>query len=127
MVPPNSKSVLLLEDDQALLDLIPKVLTQAGMKVAKANSIAGATQRLLEGLYGVMICDLSVIGGEAAFGFISAVTETYPRMSILIITGNVSEHIRSQAQIHHIEIMEKPFAPPDLVSRIKQLLESQAA
>jgi two-component system, OmpR family, phosphate regulon response regulator OmpR len=127
MGPLNGNSILLLEDDEALLDLIPRVLSQAGFVVTATASAASARNLLVSNSFELIICDLSVIGGEAAFTFINSLGESYPQMSCLIITGIASDNIREQAELHHIEIVEKPFAPTDLTAKIVQVLKSRAA
>ena len=127
MGPLNGNSILLLEDDEALLDLIPRVLSQAGFVVTATASAASARNLLETNVFELIICDLSVIGGEAAFTFINSVNAAYPQMSFLIITGIASDNIRDQAELHHIEIVEKPFAPTDLTAKVTQILKSRAA
>ena len=127
MGPLNDKSILLIEDDEALLDLIPRVLSQAGFVVTATAAPASAEKLMQENTYNLLVCDLSVIGGEAAFKFLIRVGAANPKLSFLIITGNASENIREQAEFHNVEIMEKPFIPAELVTAATRLFKSRAA
>ena len=123
----QANSILLIEDDEALLDLIPRVLSQAGFVVTATASATTARKLIEETPFGVVICDLSVIGGEEAFKFILSFGPTQPKDSFLIITGNVSDNIQEQSEFNQVEIVEKPFAPTTLVAAATRLLKSRAA
>ena len=119
--------ILILEDDTALLTLFAKVFEKEGFEAKCVETLAAANESLKRHPYDVLVCDLSVVGGVNAFAYLVPLLAAKPKMRILIISGYIPDNIPAEAATNNVEIMEKPFAPADLVKRVTVLIESRAA
>ncbi|HUN90105.1 MAG TPA: response regulator [Terriglobales bacterium] len=120
-------TVLVVEDDESLLFLFGRVLTQAGFIPSTIATLQEAQSAFSRQSFDLLICDLSVPGGKNVFNFIAAARAQNPTMAVLIITGFAPHEIASHAEITGIPVLEKPFSPIDLIGRISLLLDCQAA
>lgn len=120
-------TVLVLEDDNSLLDLFQRVLTQAGFNPEAVSSVEAAHSTFAKQTVDIVICDLSLAGGKKVFDFVAAARSQHPEIAVLIISGYTPEEISSHAELVGVPVLEKPFTPIDLVGRISLLLDCQAA
>jgi two-component system, NtrC family, response regulator HydG len=119
--------VLILEDDTSLLTLFQKVLHKEGFEVQTAETLIAANEYLKRKPFDLLVCDLSVIGGANAFVYLIPLLAMKPKLRVLAISGYIPDNIPAEATKNGVGLMEKPFAPAELVKRIMVLLESQAA
>jgi two-component system, NtrC family, nitrogen regulation response regulator NtrX len=119
--------ILILEDDLALLTLFNKVLTKEWFEVDSVETLVAANDLLKKKLFDVLVCDLSVIGGANAFVYLIPLLAMKPKMRVLLISGYIPDNIPAEAARNGVELIEKPFAPAELVNRVVVLLESRAA
>ncbi|MGH7971393.1 MAG: response regulator [Limisphaerales bacterium] len=127
MVERRKSSVLVVEDDEPLLGLFEKVLEQSGFEAVLATTLERAQTLIAERRFDILVFDLSVAGGRNVFEFTAAVRARWPKMKLLIISGLIPDDIAFRAQAMGIEVLDKPFSPPDLIARIASLLGRQAA
>jgi DNA-binding NtrC family response regulator len=121
------RSVLVVEDDDSLLTLFMQVLKRAGYDARSAGTEAHANSLLAQKTFDVVVIDLSVSGNHYIFEFVASIRTRYPEIIVLIISGYTPEEVMKQAAGVHVEVMEKPFAPDELVRRIRSLLAARAA
>lgn len=119
--------ILVIEDDHSLIALFKAVLQQAGFEFQSATSAEAAQALLSEQHFDVLVSDLSVTGGVKVFELVKTVRRQHPEIAVLIVTGYTPEEIASEVATQKIDLLEKPFSPPDLVSRVKSLMKSKAA
>ena len=127
MAETQARSVLVIEDDSVLIDLFQTILRQAGYEFQAARSAEAASKLVEDRKFDVVVCDLSVAGGEKVFHLVTNMRAQHPEIAILIVTGYTPETIASRIGFHDIELLEKPFSPPELVRRISALLHRKAA
>ena len=120
-------SVLLLEDDEALLALFDRILNQAGFDFKIATTGGDAADLFARKRYDLLVCDLSVLGGGNVFNFISSLRSRDTSLAVLIITGYTPADVASRAESLGLDLLEKPFSPPEFLSRISLLLGPKAA
>jgi DNA-binding NtrC family response regulator len=121
------QSILILEDDETLLTLYGKVLHRADYDVSSTATIDEATRLLVKKHFDLLVTDLSVAGGSNVFEFVSSVRMSRPEILVLIVTGYSPDNISAEATRLGLQVMEKPFTPDDLVSRVSRLLAAKAA
>ncbi len=117
------KTILIVEDDQAILGLVQAILKDAGFKVLAANSAAGAIQvekgfaetiDLL--LSDVMMPDMC--GTDLA----KALKQRRPDMGVLLMSGYANG---SMLVLNHgWHFIQKPFMPGALLGRIVEALDA---
>jgi two-component system NtrC family sensor kinase len=119
-------SILVIEDDDSLQALFGKVLTQSGFHAATASSARDARPLFKQQVFDALVCDLSASGGRKVFDFVRYVREHQPHLAVLIITGFTPDDIACTATTLGLDVMEKPFSPPQLVERITLMLSRKA-
>jgi len=123
----HNGKVLVLEDDHALIQLFKAILQQAGFEFQSATSAECAQTLLSKQHFDVLVSDLSVTGGVKVFDLVKSVRLQHPEIAVLIVTGFTPEEIASEVATQNIDLLEKPFSPPELVSRVKSLMNAKAA
>lgn len=123
----RSGKVLVIEDDHALIALFKAILQQAGFDFHSATSAETAQTLLGEQHFDVLVSDLSVTGGIKVFELVKSVRLQHPEIAVLIVTGYTPEEIACEVATQNIDLLEKPFSPPELVSRVRLLMKSKAA
>ena len=108
-------SILLVDDDEAVLDVFTRILQKEGFPVTAVKSIEAAKKSVKESEFAVVVYDLSVGGMRNALDLASVLQEEYPSMKVLMITGMVSPEVASEVTRRGLEILEKPLGAKALV------------
>ena len=120
-------NILVVEDDNSLQALFGKVLTQSGFQASTATNARDACPLFKQQFFDAMVCDLSAGGGQKVFDFVFYAREIQPKLAVLLITGYTPDDIAHTANTFGLDVMEKPFSPPELVERITLMLAKKAA
>ena len=118
--------VLVVEDDFQLQEMIEETLAEAGFEPAIAGSGEEAVT-LLQGAaadYRALVADISLRGSMNGWEVARQAREATPDFPIVYITGGAAQDWSSQGVPNSI-LLEKPFAPAQLVTAISQLLNKQ--
>lgn len=114
--------ILLADDDAVFCQLVGDLLTQNGYQVALALDIHGANQALQKSQFDIMMLDLNFPALLDGFHLLEEVRQKYPRMTILMISGegHVPDVVRAIRQ-GAADFIEKPIEPEHLLLRIRNL------
>jgi CheY-like chemotaxis protein len=109
--------VLVVEDEPLILETLVEVLEEGGYNVARAHSATeafGVLERQISELGGV-ITDVN-LGHDQPSGWDVArrARELNPDIPVVYMTGD-SGHDWNARGVPHSVVLEKPFAPADLV------------
>lgn len=122
----NSASILLVDDEVALLDLNREILEQHGYRILTADNADAALAILEDGSVDLIISDVLMpeIDGYQLAGM---VRERYPDMKIMLVSGYTDDRdadygVNSQ----QYELMEKPFDTQELLQKIRQMLDQSS-
>ncbi len=126
-VPPGTETILVVEDEQPLQDLLGTVLREAGYDVQSALDGADAIERILAGnaRFDLVLLDLNLprLGG---IDVLKVLRERWPAVPVLIITGNLSpvafQHLRELGQK---DVVEKPFDLAEFGQVMRALLDTR--
>jgi signal transduction histidine kinase len=124
----GTETVLVAEDDPTVLYLVALSLTSSGFRVLQAPNGEDALELLhAQGPAGVdlLITDV-VMPGISGPVLAARAAELLPGLRILFMSGYTEEVIQ-----HHgitrasVAFMQKPFAPSELVRKVRQLLDHE--
>lgn len=109
--PEAGSRILVVDDEQRILDLFTDILEMMGHAVVTANNGNQAADRLNEGEYDLIICDIKMPGfsGEKLY---NSVKETYPELAkhIVFVSGDtVNPETQSFLQSTGNPYIGKPF------------------
>ena len=109
--------ILVVDDDQAIGDLIRDVLREEGHEIAFVEHLERAAPDLAPDL---IITDLVGVHGydtDVARAVLSRVRERYPDVPIIVCTGH-EQALRESAQLGAAAVVRKPFTLEALVKTV---------
>ena len=113
--------VLVVEDDEALADVLARGLRQAGLAVDSAADGESAIELAVANPYDVVVLDRQfpgIHGDDVCQTLISF--ETPPRVIMLTASGTLEDRVRG-LEIGADDYLPKPFAMAELIARIQAL------
>jgi signal transduction histidine kinase/CheY-like chemotaxis protein len=123
------ETILLIEDEEAVRSLLRQVLERYGYTVYEARDAeegwAVADQR--QGGIDLVVTDL-VLPGENGDDFARRLVQRWPRKKVLFISGQVRDLFAERAAPNLPgALLQKPFAPRDLVRVVRKVLDEDTA
>jgi signal transduction histidine kinase/CheY-like chemotaxis protein len=121
----RGETVLVVEDEHSLRQVMIRVLVDAGYRVLDAGSLKDAVSLARSVLVTIdlLITDLVLpdgSGGEVA----ARITELRPEIRVLFVSGYTDDPaLRRGISENEIDFLSKPFTPVRLVSRVREVLE----
>jgi two-component system NtrC family sensor kinase len=116
-------NILVVDDEQAILDSVERLLRGAGHQVVSVNNAMSALQHYREGLFDLVISDI-ILPGMNGVDFAKHLRMIDSRARILIMTGQVDSARLEQLRQYGINnIIIKPFVVEELLSSVAQTFE----
>ncbi|MEZ4862622.1 MAG: PAS domain S-box protein [Caldilineaceae bacterium] len=126
-LPQGTETILLVEDEDAVRDLVRQVLQSGGYTVLEAsNGPKGVDQaRQYPGPIHLLITDL-VMPQMSGRQLAEQLTTMQPGIQILFMSGYTAEEM-TRYQVHeaNIAFLQKPFDPLSLAQKVRSLLDGQ--
>jgi two-component system cell cycle sensor histidine kinase/response regulator CckA len=123
----GSETILLVEDDAALLRILQEGLMHQGYTVLAAQSGQGALDLALQhkGAIDLVITDM-IMPGMSGYELVSQLLLDRPSLRVLYISGYTADFMaRRGLAVDGTELLSKPFADETLQARIRTLLDGQ--
>lgn len=121
MASSGNKTILIVDDEEALSHLLNDMLSDEGYHVLEANNAARALGILKSTKVDLMISDI-IMPGMSGFELEEKVNELYPQVKIQLVTG-YSDQAQDDAVLHK-KILYKPYQHFDILERVKNILQS---
>jgi DNA-binding response OmpR family regulator len=119
---PDVPIVLLVEDDEPLQDIVHDALKEGGFDLLMTASGEEAVTLLRSGVkYAALVTDIHLGGGTSGWGIARHAREVDPTLPVVYMTGAAADEWSSQGVPNSI-LLQKPFAPAQLVTAVAQLL-----
>jgi DNA-binding response OmpR family regulator len=121
----NVGVILVIEDDEAIQTVVEDALSEAGFEPAIAASGEEALT-LLKGtrsIYRALVLDISLRGRVDGWEVAQQAREIDPEFPVVYMSGKSAAEWPSKGVPNSI-MLEKPFAPAQLVTAVSQLLNS---
>jgi CheY-like chemotaxis protein len=127
------RKILLVDDDQAFLEINRMILESAGFEVDEASSVADALEHIRQQTYDMLILDLIMEEMDSGFTVAYAVrqderTRSWP---ILLLTsaqertGFTFKIDNDKEWMKVDDLAAKPLKPAELLERVERLLGGQ--
>jgi len=120
----SAKSILIIEDEQSVREMIGFVLNSAGYNIAEATDVRGAQTQIAETLPDLILLDW-MLPGMSGIEYARRLKkqELTREIPIIMLTARVDEEdkvlgLESGAD----DYIAKPFSPRELVARIKAVM-----
>jgi CheY-like chemotaxis protein len=120
--PKPRPSVIVVDDDSQIRELLSDTLRLAGYSVRTGSSGAEAIQLYREAPSGLMILDL-VMPGQEGIETIQLLRQEFPSIRIMAISGAMGGAFLNSAKLLGAQaVLQKPVQPSDLVRAVKRLV-----
>ena len=117
----NNKQVLVVDDDQAIRELLAEYLSKNNYEVLTAEDGVGMDQKLSENSPDLIVLDI-MLPGDDGFTLCQRIRQS-SNVPIIMLTANSDEMDRILGlEIGADDYIAKPFSPRELLARIKALL-----
>jgi DNA-binding NtrC family response regulator len=122
-------SILVIDDEPALREILSQVLTGAGHRVVGAGNGKEASKALATSAFDVVLTDV-IMPEKDGMQVISEVRKKYPEVRIIAMSGggHVSrdQYLKIAKGLGAHAVLEKPFANQKLLDTIEQLVPPSA-
>jgi DNA-binding response OmpR family regulator len=121
--------ISLVDDDDGLRDALQEVLQRAGHEVRAASNGIKAAQLLREWSADLVVCDMLIPDSEG-FEVLRSVRRNTPDMKFIMMSGasgELSQFLNQAPLLGADAILQKPFAPNDLLEMIDGLVTGKTA
>lgn len=117
--------ILLVEDEAVLQSLVRHALSDAGFDLTVSSSAEEALSLLTSKVvrYRALVTDINVDGELNGWELARQIREIDGAFPVVYVTGAAADQWASQGVPNSI-LLEKPFAPAQLVTAISQLLNT---
>ncbi|MCF5656692.1 histidine kinase famiy protein [Pseudomonas poae] len=124
----GSERILIVEDRPEVAELAQMILADYGYRTATAAHAEQALAMLENARYDLVFSDLIMPGAMNGAVLACEVSRRYPHTQVLLTTGYAKDSLeRADIQVHEFELLAKPYQPPDLPRKIREMLDSRRA
>jgi DNA-binding response OmpR family regulator len=115
--------ILVVDDDEALRELVRSQLEGAGYELDEANDGSSAIEKLGTGSYDLMLLDINM-PEKSGIDVLRFWKEKALKCRVIMLTGRVGFSIATESlKLGADEYITKPFSLEYLMSSIKRVLE----
>ncbi len=121
----NVRSVLVLDDEESIRELLSEGLAAQGFRIKCAASVEEAAKLLARDSFGVLLCDLNLSHGEGPAGGIAAAERVLAaargkKPAVIFMTGEYMDETRRAQELGGVACLQKPFRIADVVAEIRR-------
>jgi two-component system cell cycle sensor histidine kinase/response regulator CckA len=124
----NAETILIVEDELAVLDIITNILHSSGYDVLRAQSGDEALEigKHFPGEIDLVLTDI-VMPGMSGGELVQELKRMRPDIHTLFMSGYTKYTVVSPGTLQSVNtFIWKPFAPADLLQKIREVLDSPA-
>jgi DNA-binding response OmpR family regulator len=119
----ESLVILVIEDEVVIQLLVEEALTEGGFATDIVASGEEALKLFSQKEHKALITDINIKGGMTGWDVAAKARETNPALPVIYMSGAHAEDWASKGVPNSI-MLNKPFAPAQLVTAVAQLLNS---
>ncbi len=126
IAPKGNETLLVVDDDRSILDLIIDTLQPLGYTLIDATCAEEVLEFIerSDAKFDLLLTDM-VMPGMNGRDLAKAVKEKYPETKVIFMSGYTSDMIANQGALQAGEIfIQKPLSPMNLAGRIRRVLDS---
>lgn len=131
VAPPTRPSILLVDDEEAILFALQDYLSAAGWRVATATSSEGAEEMLGASRFAVAVVDLRLSPADdehAGLAVVRRIRQRSPATRIVVLTAYGSPSVEVEARSLGVDsLLAKPQPLAELERHLRDLAEGAGA
>jgi PAS domain S-box-containing protein len=119
----SSETVLLVEDEKLVRDLVHEILASAGYRVLVADGPEAALQlsgQRREPIH-IIVTDV-IMPGMSGPDLVKKVVVEHPEAAILFLSGYTDDALARHGMLETRNFLQKPFSPTDLLDKVRAIL-----
>lgn len=121
----GDETILVVDDEQALLDLACEALSRQGYQILAANNAQQVLDILEQQKVDLLFCDI-IMPDMDGYELACIVREKYPEIKIQLASGFTDDHHVGMIDDElHKNLLYKPYHSQALLKRIRKLLDNQ--
>ena len=123
--PPGSETILIVEDHEAVLELVQQVLEDLGYRVLTASNGRQALELATQhrGSVDLLVTDV-VMPGMHGREVAARLSSVYPGLKVVYMSGYADDVIQHhQVSRSGAAFLQKPFDPKELARKVRHLLD----
>lgn len=118
-----SASILIVDDEPAVRDVLSSWLEAAGYRCAVAGDAVAALDRLSAGGVDVALLDF-ILPGRDGLWLAGLMREQYPDVGVVLVTGHQGCDIAAEAlRLGVLDFLLKPFSRRDLMQAVRRAVQ----
>lgn len=123
-LPVGSETILIVDDEQDLLEIVQETLQSQGYRVFSANNGEQALTLLTQQpAIEMLFSDVVMPGGINGFELAEQAIAKYPEIKVLLTSGYTERSVARNGQARFkANVLSKPYTQEDLLLRIHQVL-----
>jgi len=118
---PKGKTLLVVDDEHEVRELMAQVLCQEGYNVLQADGAAEALRIATGATIHLLLTDFSMPGTDG-LKLTRRFRALCPKAPVLMVSGSLADMNGRADELNYFGILEKPFAIGELVSKVRRLL-----
>ncbi|QTI81886.1 PAS domain-containing protein (plasmid) [Roseomonas marmotae] len=122
------ETILVVEDDEAVREVVVDMLSCLGYTVLRANDAQGALAIIESGIrLDLLFTDVVMPGPMRSTELVRRARELQPRMGVLFTSGYAENGIARGGRLDEgVELLSKPYSQQALARKIRHVLSNQA-
>lgn len=118
-----SKRILIVDDDDAIRNMVERVLRREKYEVESARDGFEAIEKLSRNDYGTVLLDLMMprIDGHGVLQFLEGRDSAEPRQSVIVMSANLQSALETRRAKSVYKVIPKPFDIRQLVESVREL------
>jgi PAS domain S-box-containing protein len=123
-VTPGRETVLVVEDEPALAQVMQRFLRRNGYRILLANQGKEAIERFESCDHVDLLVSDVVMPGMSGLELSEKLRRINPRLKVLYISGYTDDSsVRAQIREGHVAFLPKPFTPDALCRKVREVLD----
>jgi len=120
----GTETILLVDDEKALLTLGSEIFKEQGYKVLLAEAADSALWILSRNKVDVMVSDV-IMPGTDGYDLARKVEQLYPEIKIQLVSGYSSERLgKEKDNPYTATIIDKPYSAEQILERVRSLIDT---
>ena len=120
-------SILIVDDEPAVLLTYQMILKQHGFGVTGARTTADALEALRTASFDVIVCDLQLETPRGGFEIIAQARHQDPQVAAVLLTGYATDEAAEEARQKGITLVFKPVDVQEFLPLLERLARRDVA